>query len=305
MVNVALLLVCLLTGVMLRQSRVLPADAHLTINQLLVTVFIPALTLLYIPGLHLTRQFWLPVLVPWLVFLVGLLFFWLAGRSLRGTVQALDRPTLGSLQLTGGISSVSFVGFPLFELLYGKPGLAVGIVMSQAGTFGVAMTLGVALASWHTATQPTVVQVLGNMLRFPPFPVFLLAMTANLAGYQHPALVRDLLEKLTAPFSVLALLSVGMQLHWRIRPDERYHLLLGLSYKLLLAPLLVFALCRLWLGRTDYVAELCVLGSAIGPMNTAAILASRYGLNAPLASQMVGIGIPLSFPVLFLLYLLS
>lgn len=305
MVNVALLLVCLLTGVMLRQNRLLPADAHLTINQLLVTVFIPALTLLYIPGLHLTRQFWLPVLVPWLVFLVGLLFFWLTGRSLRGTARALDRPTLGSLQLTGGISSVSFVGFPLFELLYGKPGLAVGIVMSQAGTFGVAMTLGVALASWHTAKQPTVVQVLGNMLRFPPFPVFLLAMTANLAGYQHPTLVRDLLEKLTAPFSVLALLSVGMQLHWRVRPDERYHLLLGLSYKLLLAPLLVFALCRLWLGRTDYVAELCVLGSAIGPMNTAAILASRYGLNAPLASQMVGIGIPLSFPVLFLLYLLS
>ncbi|GAB3989452.1 AEC family transporter [Spirosoma daeguense] len=309
MVNIALLLICLLAGGLLRTSRLLPADAHLTLNQLLVTVFIPALTLRHIPDMHLTRQFWLTVLVPWFVFLMGLLFFGLVGRSLRGTKQALDRPTLGSLQLTGGISSVSFVGFPLFELLYGERGLAVGIVMSQAGTFGVAMTLGVALASWHTAKhhpvgQPSVRQVLGNMLRFPPFPVFLLALAANVAGYQHPALVRDLLDKISAPFTVLALVSVGMQLQWRVRPEERSHLLLGLTYKLLLAPLLVFALCRFWLGRQDYVADLCVLGSAIGPMNTAAILANRYGLNAPLASQMVGIGIPLSFPVLFLIHYL-
>lgn len=304
MVNVALLLVCLLMGVLLRQSRVLPADAHLTLNQLLVTVFIPALTLLYIPEMSLTRQVWLPILVPWLVFLMGMLFFGLVARYKRANLHPIDRKTLGTLQLTGGISSISFVGFPLFELLYGKAGLAVGIVMSQAGTFGVAMTLGVALASWHTARQPSVRQLLGNMLRFPPFPVFLLAMVANGIGYRHPALLREVLEKVSAPFSVLALLSVGMQLRWRIQPDERQPLLLGLSYKLLLAPLLVFVLCRLGLGRQDYVADLCVLGSAIGPMNTAAILASRYQLNAPLASQMVGIGIPLSLPILVLIHLL-
>ncbi|QKZ12789.1 AEC family transporter [Spirosoma sp. KUDC1026] len=303
MVNVALLLICLLAGILLRQSRAVPADAHLTVNQLLITVFIPALTLLHIPDMQLNRELLLPALVPWFVFLVGLLFFGVVSRSLRRSSQALDRPTLGALQLTGGISSVSFVGFPLFELLYGKAGLAVGIVMSQAGTFGVAMTLGVALASWHTARQPSWRQLLGNMLRFPPFPVFLLALAANGLGYRHPALVHDLLEKISAPFSVLALLSVGLQLRWRAEPAERYRLLLVLSYKLLLAPLLVFALCRFWLGRHDYVANLCVLGSAIGPMNTAAILASRYQLNAPLASQMVGIGIPLSFPVVVLIYL--
>ncbi|QJD80700.1 AEC family transporter [Spirosoma rhododendri] len=310
MLNVVLLLVCLIVGVVLRQIKLVPDDAHLTINQLLVAVFIPALTLLYIPDMHLTRQFWLPVLVPWLVFLIGLLVFGLFSRF--GT--QLDRSSLGSLQLTGGISSVSFVGFPLFELLYGKAGLAVGIVMSQAGTFLVAMTVGVALASWHLAKQspsgqqpsgrPSVKLILGNMLRFPPFPVFLVAVVANLAGYRHPALVRELLEKISSPFSVLALLSVGLQLRLRVSPEQQPNLLLGLSYKLLLAPLLVFVLCRLWLGRHDYVADLCILGSAIGPMNTAAILAQRYGLNAPLAAQMVGLGIPLSFPVLFLLYYL-
>ena len=44
--------------------------------------------------------------------------------------------------------------------------------------------------------------------------------------------------------------------------------------------------------------DLCVLGAAIGPMNTAGAIADRYGLDPPLSAQMVGLGIPLSLPLL-------
>lgn len=238
--TIVLLLVCLLLGAALRHWRVVPPDAHLTINQLLVTVFIPALTLLYVPDMHLTRQLWLPVLAPWLVFLAGLVFFGLIARFGSAGGPVPDRATLGTLQLTGGISSISFVGFPVFELLYGKAGLAVGIMMSQAGSFLVAMTLGVAVANWHSTRQPSAQVLLRNMLRFPPFPVFLVALGANMAGYRHPMLVRELLEKLSSPFSVLALLAVGLQLNVSVRPGQRAGLGLGLLYKLILAPLLIF-----------------------------------------------------------------
>lgn len=303
MVNLLLLLVCLLTGAGLRYGRVVSPTASQVINQLLVTVFIPALTLRYVPDMHLSKAFWLPTLTPWLLFLVGLLFFWSIARLAGSPGPIPDRATLGSLQLTGGISSVSFVGFPIFELLYGKAGLAMALVMSQAGTFLVAMTLGVVVASWHTSTAPPSARtLLGNILRFPPFPVFLVGLVANGLGYHHPPVVRAVLEQLSAPFSVLAMLTVGLQLNLRVAPADRSALALGLVFKLLLAPLLIAGLVRGLLGRHDYVADLCILGAAIGPMNTAAILVSRYRLNAPLAAQMVGIGIPLSLPVLFLIY---
>lgn len=302
MTNVVLLLVCLLGGMALRRWRVLPASAPVTLNQLLVSVFMPVLTLLYIPELNLTPQFWLPVLAPWLVFLSGLVFFGLLSRFGAVPGLHLDRQTVGTLQLTGGISSISFVGFPLFELLYGKAGLAIGIMMSQAGTFLVATTLGVLVASWHGTQQPSGRGLLTALLRFPPFPVFVVALLANQAGYHHPVLVRELLEKLSSPFSVLALLTVGLQLDVIVRPEQRYRLALGLFYKLVLAPLLIFGLFRGWLGRHDYVTDLCVLGAAIGPMNMTVVLANRYGLNTALASQMVGIGIPLSLPFLVLIY---
>ena len=88
----------------------------------------------------------------------------------------------------------------------------------------------------------------------------------------------------------------------RVQPEQRYGLTIGLIYKLVLVPMLIFGLFRGWLGRHDAVTDLCTLGTAIGPMNTAAVLVSRYGLNRPLAWQLVGIGIPLSLPVLFLIY---
>lgn len=296
MINLILLLVCLGLGAGLRWRQAIPAGTVAVLNQLLVLVFMPALTFLHLADAHLDRHFLLPVLAPWLIFGASFLFFTAVGRRLQ-----LARGTIGALILTAGISSTSFVGFPIFELLYGHEGLELGIMMSQAGSFLIGVTLGVAVASWYSAAEPSWRAMLGNVLRFPPFLAFVLAMAANAAGYRHPALVRGVLEMLSAPFSVIALLSVGLQMNLSVPRHQRRALLLGLSYKLLLAPLLIYGLYHALAQQQGRVVDLCILGAAIGPMNTAAVVADRYGLNPPLAAQMVGVGIPLSLPLLGLL----
>lgn len=296
MTNLALLLVCLGLGAALRRWRLVPAETPAVLNQLLVVVFMPALTFLHLAVARLDRHFLLPVLAPWLIFGASCLFFSAVGRS-----QGWARGTVGALMLTAGISSTSFVGFPIFELLYGHEGLELGIMMSQAGSFLVCVTLGVAVASWYGAAEPSWRTMLGNVVRFPPFGAFVLAMLANAAGYQHPALLRGVLDKLSAPFSVIALLSVGLQMNLRVPRPQARALLLGLSYKLLLAPVFIYGLYHAVARQHGPAVDLCVLGAAIGPMNTAAVVANRYGLDPPLAAQMVGLGIPLSLPLLALL----
>ncbi|MBO0930157.1 AEC family transporter [Fibrella aquatilis] len=295
MASLALLLTCLFLGVTLR--RWLPESAPLVLNRVLVGVFIPALTLLYVAELHFDSRLLLPVLAPYLVFGGGCAFIWTIGSRL-----SFDRATLGALLLTGGISSISFVGFPIFEWVYGRPGLEAGILMSQAGTFVICVTFGVGLASWLAAEEPSVGKMLRDMVRFPPFLAFVVALLANVLGYVHPPVVRDLLTKLSSPFTVIALLSVGMQIRFRVPKQNKNALLLGLGYKLLLAPLLVFVVYKLTLSQHGWLPDLCVLGSALGPMNTAAVLATQYNLNPSLAAQMVGLGIPLSFFGIYLIY---
>jgi predicted permease len=220
----------------------------------------------------------------------GFVFF-----ALVSPLVGIDKSSAGALILTAGISSISFVGFPIFELLYGKAGLEIGILMSQAGSFVVCGTLGIITASIYSAKQLSYQGIIRNILSFPPFISFCIALLLNLWGYHFPSLVGEMLQKLGQPFTVLALLSIGLQLSFK-REDIRIKpLLYGLLYKLVLAPTLIYILYILILGEHTALGKQCVIGAALGSMNTSTIIAANYGLNPKLATQMVSISIPLSF----------
>lgn len=297
MLQLTLLIVCLLLGALLRQTKLAPPEAAHQLNKVLVWFFIPVLTLLHLPETHITGQFWWPVCTTWLVFGAGYVFFGYMGKR-----EGWSLPTQGALVLTGGISSVSFVGFPIFEMLYGPTGLAMGILMSQAGTFLIVSTVGVALAAWYGADVPSVRGMARAVFTFPPFVALMVALTLNAFQYQHSSATRTVLTILGTPFSPVALLSVGLQLGGNSFQTNKRPLLIGLAYKLCLAPLIVWLVCQLMGAPTGIVSGMCVLGASLGSMNTAAIVASRYRLNGLLASQMVAVSIPLSLPIVFLLY---
>jgi hypothetical protein len=209
------------------------------------------------------------------------------------------------LIMTASIPSVSFLGFPIFELFYGSEGLRIGILMSQAGSFMVCATLGIITASYYASGTPSLRKILLNVLGFPVFIAFLIAIIINIMGMSIPPILKGAIQKIAAPFSFLALFSVGLQMDFSGKRALLKHLYKGLVFKLLLAPLLVWFVLFQICGQKGMVAEICVIGAALGPMNTAAIIASQYGLNPPLASAMVGIGLPFSLLTsVFIYYIL-
>ena len=299
MANLVLLFICLVAGIMLRHYRLVPAKSHGLLNQLLVCLFIPAITLLHIPETTFNAYFFLPIITPWVIYAAALLFY-----NFYATKNKIKKADTGRLILTGGISSISFVGFPIFEMLYGKQGLEAGIMMSQAGTFLICSTLGIITAGWYGAEKVTLRSMVTNILKFPPFIAFLIAIILNLLHYRHPVIIREVLEKLSSPFSVVALVSVGLQIELSKNVFNDKLLIAGLFFKLIIAPALIFIIMLLFFGRFGMMQEICVLGAAIGSMNTAAILVYRFNLNETLASKMVAIGIPLSLPLIYIIHLL-
>jgi hypothetical protein len=96
----------------------------------------------------------------------------------------------------------------------------------------------------------------------------------------------------------LALVSVGLQLRLDQLQGNRSPLMLGLSFKLLLAPLL---LAILYIGVMRVSGEeirITLFEAAMGPQIGGAIVAIQHGLNPALITLMVGIGIMLSFVTL-------
>jgi hypothetical protein len=275
---------------MLQRIKGFPKDAHLVLNAIIIYVCLPALTLFYTTEIRFARSQILPILMPYILFICSFIFF-----KIIAPIAQFDRSTTGALTLTAGISSISFVGFPIFELLFGKEGLQIGVLMSQAGSFAVCGTLGIFTASYYSSADVSAQKIVRDIFQFPPFVAFCVAVILNISNFHFPIWSIDILQKIGSPFIILALISIGLQMRLNKEDLQIKPLLYGLSYKLLIAPILIFVLYFLMLGESTFLGRISVVGAALGSMNTATIIAINYGLNPKLATQMVSISIPLSF----------
>ncbi|MEO0900148.1 MAG: transporter [Bacteroidota bacterium] len=299
MISLLLIGSCLFSGVLLRRTAILDANAVKSLNGLLIYFFIPILTLYHIPRITFEwKLIWLTI-TPFAAYLGSLLYIRLINLG-----SAFDKSTEGAMIMTSGIGSISFVGFPIFELLYGQEGLAYGIVLSLAGTLLVFNTLGLATGLYYSGKSGSLKDFLARFFTFPPFLAFLLAISTHFLPFPLPELYNQLLGKLSAPFSVMAIIAIGAQIQFTFDKKLLKSLLLGNIYKLLLSPLLVFSLLYLTIGTDSVMAKVCILGSAIGSMNAVSILAARMDLNPPLAALMPAIGIPVSIGWLFVVDIL-
>ncbi|WP_316899608.1 AEC family transporter [Pseudodesulfovibrio indicus] len=297
MENFLLLGVCFLLGLGLRLAGVVDDKGPAALNAVIIHMSLPALALLYAHGLPVGPELILPASMAWIVFGAGAALFALLGRRL-----GFDRATVVCLALTGGLGNTSFVGLPMIEAFYGPKYLGVGMLCDTAGTFMVLAVPGIILAA-SVSGQSVGWRVLARkVLLFPPFAAIVLGFALQPVPY--PDWLAALLARLGDTLSPLALLSVGMTLRFGAIRGNGRALALGLGYKLLLAPALIFVLYVWGLGNTDMVTRVTVFEAAMGPMITGGIIAMGYGIKPSLAAAMLGVGIPVSFLTIPLWHLL-
>lgn len=289
--NLILLFTCFVIGMLLRRSGRMPEHGPATLNSFIIHVSLPALTLLYIHDLQLTGDVVFIGAMAWIHFGLAVGFFWALGRWLR-----LPRATVGALMLTGGLGNTSFLGLPMIEAYYGPQAITTGIVADQLGSFLVLSILGITVAGFYSSGAPTVQAIVRRIVLFPPFIALLLAVVLIPADYA--AWFTALLKRLGDTLAPLALLSVGFQLRLGHLAGNGRNLALGLVFKLLLAPLVIFLLYVPLFGAGGQPIQVTLFEAAMPPMITAAIVATEHDLDPPLANLMVGIGLLLSFATL-------
>ena len=289
--NLILLVLCLIAGILLRRWRRMPDNAPATLNSFIIHVSLPALTLLYIHDLKFSGDVLLVALMAWLVFGLSAAFFWLAGKWL-----GMPRATVGALMLTGGLGNTSFFGLPMIEAFYGKEGLATGIIVDQLGSFFVLSVLGITVAGIYSSGRPAAAVIVKRIVQFPPFIALLLALL--LIPVEYDASFTLLLKRLADTLAPLALLSVGLQLRLGHIAGNGRNLAIGLLFKLVLAPLIIFLLYVPLLGAHGQAIQVTLFEAAMPPMITAAIVATEHDLDPPLVNLMVAVGLIISFVTL-------
>ena len=289
--NLILLILCFVIGMMLRRWRRMPENAPATLNSFIIHVSLPAMTLLYIHEVKFSGDMVLVALMGWLLFGLSAGFFWLVGRWLH-----LPRATVGALILVGGLANTSYFGLPMVEAYYGAEGLATAIVADQLGSFLALTILGITVAGVYSSGVPTAGEIFKRIVQFPPFIALLIAVM--LIPFEYAEWITALLRRLGDTLAPLALLSVGLQLHLGHLAGNGRNLAIGLTFKLLLAPLAIFLLYVPLFGASGQAIQVTIFEAAMPPMITAAIIATEHDLDPPLANLMVAVGLVVSFVTL-------
>lgn len=284
----ALLLLCLGLGVVLGRSGQLPRQAPQAFNAWILKVALPALVLVQIPRLQFDWALLFPILAPWFVILGAWLLFAGLGRWL-----GWDRALIGCLVMVCGFGNTAFLGLPMIQALQGPAALPSAVIADQMGSFLALSSVGIVVAAAYGGRSLQLADLARRVLLFPPFLALVLAFVVAALG-SWPAAVESVLQRLADTLAPLALFSVGLQFRAGALRADWQASALGLSWKLLLAPLILWGVA-FGTGLSGPTVTVGLLQAAMAPMITAGIIAGEHGLRPALASALVSAGILLSF----------
>lgn len=295
--SIILLFLCLILGYGLQYVTAFPKNAHLTLNQFVIYISLPALALYYVPKIKINSELLYPLGVAWLGFLFSFLFFYFIGKKLMWSNKLI-----GCLIITAGLGNTSFVGFPVIQALFGAEGLKTAIIVDQPGSFVVISTLGIFTAVFFSKGQASAKEISRKILLFPPFISFFIACLMCIFKFDFIPDFQLVFQKLGSTVTPIALLSVGYQIKFDKNSQHWKFLRLGLFFKLILTPALFYLLYKVIGNGNGLAVDVSIMEAAMAPMITGTILSASYGLKPKLSNMMVSVGIPLSFITLAFWY---
>ena len=289
MTNFALILICILAGVIISRQRILPEDAYKSVNAWVINIALPALSLRYVPEIQWSTQLLLPLIGPIVVWVGAWLFV-----NLHDAKKRIPADSRTALRVTSGLGNTAFLGFPMIAAFYGESEIHNAVVFDQV-TFVLFSSVGVITilkASSGNTEKLDVSFFMKKVFRFPPFVACLAALIFS--RFFDFAAVNPFLDKLVATMSPMALFSIGLQLKFGAIKQEWKLISTGLFYKLLLAPCLVLLLAYMF-HSTGNLAKISVFEAGMSSHITASLLTGQNNLNPRYCSLVVGMGIIAGF----------
>jgi len=151
------------------------------------------------------------------------------------------------------------------------------------GSFLALATYGsLILAIYGTGeSKPTIKGVVKKVVSFPPFVALVFALIFK--AFPYPPIVVNLLKILAATLIPLVMIAVGFQLTLRLDRKVISQLSIGLSIKLIAAPLTALFFCKL-AGLEGKAVEVSIFEAGMPPMVSAGALAILANLSPVLTA---------------------
>lgn len=296
MENFVVTIACLLIGMVIRRTPEFPDETGKILNLFVIYISLPALVLLKIPELVFSKDLLVPALMPWVMLLLSCSAILLLSKILQW-----ERATTGCLLLLIPLGNTSFLGIPMVKAFFGDQAIPYAVLYDQLGSFLALATYGSATLAFYGSgeSRRTLTMVMKKVVSFPPFIALILAFAFK--AFSYPTVAVSLLKVLSSTLVPLVMIAVGFQLTLRLSREVISQLCIGLSIKLIAAPVVALFLCKI-AGLGGEAVQVSIFESGMPPMVSAGALAIMANLSPKLTAALVGLGIVLSFITLPVLY---
>ena len=289
-----IIIACLILGVISRQRQWLGNESIVPLNNYIIRIALPAVILISIPKLQIDLTILVPILTPWSLLLVNLVVIITASNYFKWS-----REIKGALLMVATLGNTSYLGFPLVNAFWGAQAMPFAVVYDQIGNFLLLAVYGAVVLSVFGPEKTNAQNILKSIVSFPPFIALILAFLIR--GLTMPAMIEQSLIYLGMTMMPVAMFIVGIQLQFKVPEQYIKPLIVGLTLKMFIAPILVM-LVLIQLGKVDLMAKVSVFESAVPPMVTAGIMAINARLAPPLVTAMIAYGTMVAFISLPVLY---
>lgn len=302
MIPVFIAVLGLFLGLFLQYRKRFPTEkATKWTNFYLLNIVLPALALLYIPQIEAEWALLIPISAAWFTFIGSWIIFGLLGK-----IFEWDRGLTGCLIIVAGLANTSFLGFPIVEGLYGKEGMPVALLIDQGGSFLLVSSLSILVGSLYSHKRGKLSSIPLKIISFPPFGFLMGTLVMSILEIPTPEFLMPLLKFIGRTMAPLALFAIGLKFSLDFDSLKSRYFWMGMSYRLILAPVLVWIIYRNFLPTESLTFKVTVLESAMAPMITGSIVAISFDLRPKLATLLAGLGIPIAgISVLAWYYLLG
>jgi hypothetical protein len=296
MENFVITITFLIIGMVLKRIPAFSDETGNVLNLFVIYISLPALVLLKIPELVFSKKLLVPAFMPWVMLLFSCAVILILARLFKW-----ERTTTGCLLLLIPLGNTSFLGIPMVKAFFGESAIPYALLYDQLGSFLALATYGSLILALYGAGESklTVESVVKKVISFPPFMALVLAFI--LKAFPYPPIAVSLLEILASTLVPLVMIAVGFQLTLRLSREVTSQLCIGLSIKLIAAPVAALFLCKL-AGLKGEAVQVSIFEAGMPPMVSAGALAILANLSPALTAALIGIGIVLSFATLPVLY---
>lgn len=286
--------VVIVVGIILGRTGVLGENSRMVLNRVAFHVGVPALLLLNLSEATLGEIFSLPLLIS---ALAALTVFWLC-FAIFTFARHRGRGETAVASWTASYINAGNLGIPLSVYVFDSTTMISAIIIFQ---FSIMAPIGLAILNSEVTPKRSVGGQVGALLSNP-------IIAASAIGLFLAAIDVHIPEPITAPLELLAdlaiatvLLAFGISLSSRtgdMGRSNRFDVALAVTFKIVLMPLLAYAIGRWVFGATPEQLLLVTVLAAIPSAQNINTYAAVYQRSEALARDATLFSTLLAVPII-------